>query len=444
MKLKKAGAMFLAWLTVMMVPLSASAKDWESDDFSIEVPDGLYVFTADTPVSDPSWGLAGISDPAATLKLFQPSKDQGMNALVNFVGEGGSPSIILTKKTSEESWNIFNLADISEEEQEEFLGTLSGAPENFTVQTQLVRTGEIPFVHLAYDSTDAFAETSEVGEMHERVYGTVLNGYMLTFNATAQGRGITPEEENLLEQVASSMKITHLLTKEEVEAANQIPPEQLAQTLIILGVFVLLIILSVVFVKMRGKQEKKQKKEMADRLSAYHREHPSGTEIQGDLLFANVTECSDEALRTFSVYHAYVKNLPSMLFGIAMGVALLVLILISNSEWWMILLAVALIVYQGYKIVTASSAVEKVQRKIYGQGREKKARYAFYGEAFRVSGIQSAMAYPYFQITDIRRHKNYIYLYYGPDNAYIIELNGFAAGGGDRFPDFIKSRTAAK
>ena len=446
MKLKRAGIFFLLFILTAM-PLSVSAAEWVSEDFTIEQPENLYAFTAETPIDDPAWNLAGITDPTSVLKLFSEDKKEVMNAVVNFVGENGSPNILVTKKASEESWKIFNFSEISKAEQEEFVKTLSAPPENFDVTTDIIHKDKISFFSIRYDSLDSFQSmqgTEQVTEVHEQVYATIFNGYIVTFNMHVQGRDFQEDEVKILEDIAFSLKITNPITKEQAEEARKIPPEEIYKTFFILGAFIVLIAGSIIFIKIRSKKEKKFKKDMAERLSAYRRKNPNGTEISGEMRFANLTDCSNEVLRTFSIYHAYIKNITEIIVGVGLSLLLVALTIIGQSEWWMILGAVALFGYQAFKIVTASSAIEKVQRKVYGATNTRNAKYAFYDTAFRVGGVQSAMAYPYFQITDIRRYKNYFYLYYGPDNAYIVDVNGFENGDKDEFYRFIKEKMAEK
>ena len=70
-----------------------------------------------------------------------------------------------------------------------------------------------------------------------------------------------------------------------------------------------------------------------------------------------------------------------------------------DADWWIKLLAVGIVVYYGYKIFNMPHTLEKVQRKVFDRGVSSTAHYAFYDEAFRVSGVQSASMFPYFQIT---------------------------------------------
>ena len=101
------------------------------------------------------------------------------------------------------------------------------------------------------------------------------------------------------------------------------------------------------------------------------------------------------------------------------------------------LAAVAVSGYYAYKLAFMPTSIEKIQRKVYGRGPSQTAHYVFYPEAFRVSGIQAASVVPYFQLTDLRRKGQYLYLYYGPDNAYMVDQYGFTQGEAEEFARFI-------
>ena len=109
-----------------------------------------------------------------------------------------------------------------------------------------------------------------------------------------------------------------------------------------------------------------------------------------------------------------------------------------DAAWWMKLVAIAIAAYYAYKVIGMAATVEKIQRKVHGRGQSQTAHYTFYPEVFRVSGIQSASVIPYFQLTDLRRKGQYLYLYYGPDNAYMVDQYGFTQGEFEEFVDFIQ------
>jgi len=186
------------------------------------------------------------------------------------------------------------------------------------------------------------------------------------------------------------------------------------------------------------------KAKLAAQLTEYHKTHGDNEVIQGEMLFANSTDCTKEAIHDFSMYQCYVKGLGSIVIGLFLCASALIVSFALNGEWWVKLLAVGVAVYYGYKIFNAPHVMEKTQRRVYDRGVSSTAHYAFYDEAFRVSGIQSASVFPYFQITDVRRHKQHLYLYYGPENAYMVDKNGFSKGSYEEFVKFLAEKTGKK
>lgn len=91
----------------------------------------MYTFTPSTPVDDPSWALAGVADAQGKLEEYRD-----MGGVVEMVSEDGETSILLTQSTTDDSESIFNLEDLTEEEQAEFL---DGLAQTKTDEIQLER-----------------------------------------------------------------------------------------------------------------------------------------------------------------------------------------------------------------------------------------------------------------------------------------------------------------
>ena len=81
--------------------------------------------------------------------------------------------------------------------------------------------------------------------------------------------------------------------------------------------------------------------------------------------------------------------------GALLCLVTLVISFLVDAEWWLKLLTFGVVVYYGYKIVSAPHTLEKIQRRVFDRGVSSTAHYAFYDEAFRVSGVQSASVFPY-------------------------------------------------
>lgn len=430
MRIKRVIATVLTFLMLASLSVTASAAMWQGEDYEVSVPEGMVVLTPDTSLLSEDWEKVGILNPEEALKTYEE-----MSGKANFINEGGKISILLTQKTSSTSQEIFNLSEATEERKASVLDELSqSSAEGITIEKGWLEGAEMPFFWI-----DIKGEINAT-TVHERLYGTMLNGYTLVFDSYTEGE-LSAETIETMESIVKSLHVTNMVNKADfMEQARK----DALPTFIILGLLVVMIVGGVIYVILRNKREKKQKAEMTRRISEYHRKSAERGEPTEAAVFVNATEVTFPAIRKFSIYHSYIKNIIQLAFGVVLCVAMIVLAVIYATEWWMILIAVVLAGYYAYKVLTSSMGVEKAQKDIYTRGSSSLARYSFYNNEFRVSGFQSTSLYPYFQILDVREHDGYIYLYYGPDNAYILGKNDFSIGKAEKFVDFINEKRKEK
>lgn len=418
----------MVMLTLLMLVVPAYAQTWEGEDYTFEVPDDLYILTKDTSITDPVWELAGFESSMEQLETYEE-----MNAKANFVSLGGSINILVTQKASDASKGIHSINEATPEEKEQVLEHLAQTESGeIKIEREWISTPEIDFFRL-----DIRGMAIEDEEVHELIYGTMINGYTLVLDSYSLGGEISPETDAMMRKLVESFHITNAITKEEANLATR---RAMIPSLIILAVLVLLIVFLVVFTSYRSKKDKRVKKQMADKLAAYRQKHGNQSVPEGEPIYMNTTEVSFDMIRKFSIYHSYIKNLPGILGGLFLCIAMIVLTVKFASEWWVMLLSFGLAIYYIYKLITTSTKVEKVQKDIYTRGKTSLAKYSFNDESFGVSGYQTARAYPYFQITEVREYGGFFYLYYGPDNAYILDKSEFSMGKSDEFGEFIKGK----
>lgn len=427
MKPKKTAAALFAVLLCLSLCLTASAAEWEEEDFTFTVPEEfVYSFHQGTPVSDASWALAGISDPSSQLQEYQ---ERGI--LADLYTEDGA-CMKVQRQDNATTESIYNLKELTEEERTAFLENQTDLQDDrLKVSSGYIDVDGQPFFYRRLDGD------LEQGEAHELQYGTVFNGHSISFATYAEGKPLPQEWVDLLESTVSTVKLTNVLEKPEPEPVN------VALLLSLLGLIVVIIVAPFVYIPIRNKLDKKRKEAMAERLSEYRKTYGEEDSL-GSVRFVNETDCTKEAVHTFSLYHSYGKNLATLLLGGAMCMAAIAAVFLFDLTWWLKLLAVGAGVYYAFKAFNMGNAVEKVQRKVFSRGVSSTARYTFYDNGFRVAGIQSASIYPYFQITGLRRHGHYLYLYYGPDNAYLIDQYGFSQGEFEDFLKFIREKTTSK
>lgn len=428
MKRNKRAAAFAAALLIALLPLGALAETWATEDYSFQAPEGAVELTLSTPLDDPGWALAGVADPQTKLEEFQD-----MGTVVNFVSEEDGTSLLVMEKASDYCESVYNLSALDEAGRQEVLDYLTQSQnESVQVEGELCQPGgDLWFYRISYQVA------AEDTTAYELVYGTIVNGIALNFDIFQQGEPISAQQEEMALAAVESLQFTQILEK----PVTTMDPQSLVLTFVLLAVLVLAIVVPFIYFPLRNRREKRRKAQLAEQLSRFHKEYGDGEDIEGSIRFANATDCTKEAIHTFSVYQAYLKNLPTIIVGVALCLIMLVTAFVLDAGWWLKLIALGVAGYYGYKIGTAGQATEKVQRKVFGRGVSDVARFAFYDQAFRVSGIQSASVFPYFQITAVRRHSHYLYLYYGPENAYMVDQYGFTLGEYQDFVQFLKEKT---
>lgn len=423
-------AALLALVLLLALPLSAAAETFSTEDFTIEIPEGMYQFGPTTSVDDPSWALAGVADPTTKLQTYQD-----MHGIAELITQDGETSILIMQNQTDTTESIFSLRDLSEEDKEKFLdGTMQSKSEDILVEKYSIDVNGQPFYRLRVDGS------SEGMEYHEVQYATIINGYSLGFDIYGGDETVTQEQEDMLLGIVESITFSEILEKPETTITLQ----DYVVVAAVLVLLVMVILVPVVYVPIRNRKEKRLKAKLAEQLTQYHKDHGTSEKDLGELRFVNSTDCTKEAIHSFSLYQSYVKNLGSLLIGGVLCVAAFIVAFALDAEWWGKLLVVGIVVYYGYKVFSMPHTLEKIQRRVYDRGISSTAHYAFYDEGFRVSGIQSASVFPYFQIVDLRRHGHYLYLYYGPENAYMVDKFTFSLGQYEDFVKFICEKTGKK
>lgn len=423
-------AALLALVLLLALPLSAAAETFSTEDFTIEIPEGMYQFGPTTSVDDPSWALAGVADPTTKLQTYQD-----MHGIAELITQDGETSILIMQNQTDTTESIFSLRDLSEEDKEKFLdGTMQSKSEDILVEKYYIDVNGQPFYRLRVDGS------SEGMEYHEVQYATIINGYSLGFDIYGGDETVTQEQEDMLLGIVESITFSEILEKPETTVTLQ----DYVVVAAVLVLLVMVILVPVVYVPIRNRKEKRLKAKLAEQLTQYHKDHGTSEKDLGELRFVNSTDCTKEAIHSFSLYQSYVKNLGSLLIGGVLCVAAFIVAFALDAEWWGKLLVVGIVVYYGYKVFSMPHTLEKIQRRVYDRGISSTAHYAFYDEGFRVSGIQSASVFPYFQIVDLRRHGHYLYLYYGPENAYMVDKFTFSLGQYEDFVKFISEKTGKK
>lgn len=433
MKIRKFLSLVLAAALVMALPFSAAAETYTASDFTFTLPEEfVYTLTPAVPETDALWALAGVADPVGTIDEY---RDNGV--LAEFFTEDGK-SFKLRENTTSYTEAVYHLSSLTEEEQADFLEnrlTRSQSDDAVVEKSYLTVDGQ-PFYRVQIDVSRAGEEA------HELLYGTIINGRTIAFDLYKAGDAPGEDEIARLEQAVQSVRFTNLLPKPEPKEMNPV----LLWGLLIL--MLLVILAPAVWLPVRRRMVKKQKAEMAQRLTEYRNNHEG--EPSGPVLFVNETDCTKEMIHAFSLYHAYRKNIVSLLLGGALCLVMLLIVFLFDLTWWVKVLAAGVTLYFAYRAINMPRAIERAQQKVFSRGVTSTARYAFFENGFRISGIQSTNIYPYFQILSVKRNGHYYYLYYSQDNVYPVDVYGFSKDEDDavvkagEFERFIKEKLSQK
>lgn len=424
----------LVLTAALCLPVSAAGATYTipNTGMTITLPEGASILSSDTPSSDPAWADAGILDVGQKLTEMSQS-----GILAEIHAFDNACVIAVSTKSSDYSQAVFNLNDLTEEQKESFMDRMkpSSADEQTGGTITWVDHEQIPFFCIDIHST----AIDEKGTVYERLYATLYNGMIVSFDLY-NGRTEIPEEyDALMRAIVDSAVIAEFQTS---PSQAELTPEALWM-LIVLALLIVMIVTFFVHRSISNKRDKRAKAAMADRLAAY-RQTKIGREDEGDgaLRFVNETEHSDNAIKIFANFHAYRRQLLIPVFTIVIGLVALYVVWKSGSSdnWWMLLLLAACVVFCTYKIATAGTNITKALMRSYGKLRSRKAVYYFYEGDFRITGLQASNLHPYFQITRLYETKAYFYLYFGEDNTYFISKDGFKQGDVDSFRAFMKEK----
>lgn len=427
MKRKRMISALLVLLLCAFLPVFASAEAspnvWEGEDYRLTLPEEVvYTFSPDVSFDDPSWVRAGIGDPASILAEYDE-----MGVVADFYTEGRTENVRVLTNTSTSSGNMYDLKDLSDTERQSILDGVESQSDDVTVEKGFVTIHDQPFYRIQIDSVSA------LGEVHELQYGTIVNGHTLTILAVSETE-LTEAQVALLEKIANTAEITQRVPKPEPD------PIRIAMLWGMLIILVAVVVVPFLYIPLRNRRDKREKAKSAEMISRYRQTHTDENSY-GAVRFVNETECVREAVKEFSRYHAYGKNLPVLVLEGALCALVLAASFLLDLTWWLKAFAVGVTAYFAYRAVSMPGNVERVQQKVFSRGVSSTARYTFFEDGFRVAGIQSASVFPYFQITAVKRHGHYLYLYYGLDNAYLVDQYGFSLGSFEEFVGFISEKT---
>ena len=166
--MKKVLCALLALALVLALPFSAAAETFSTEDFTMEIPEGTYVFTPTTSTEDPNWAMAGVANPESELSTLAE-----MNGVAELVTEDGETTILVQQQESDQTQAYFNLRYLTEGQQADFLDAImQSQTDEITVDKYYLDVDGQPFYRIRIDGT--YQETG----YHELIYGTIVNGFV--------------------------------------------------------------------------------------------------------------------------------------------------------------------------------------------------------------------------------------------------------------------------
>lgn len=429
-------AIFMLAVVFCLPALADSAAPTEytipDTNMTVTIPEGATVLSADTPAGDASWSKAGILD--ASEKIEEMQKNGISAEIINANGD----TIAVAAKSSTYASSVFNLNDLDENGKKDFLKYME--PSSMDGST----TGTITWYdheQIPFFKIDICAESIEDEPVYERLYGTLYDGKIVSFDLYGGTSEISEETDAFMRAVVDSAVISAFAEKPTVE--NGLSSQSIA-TLSAVGVLIVLLVVYFVTTHSRNKREKQQRKETADRLAEYRRAKQDNEDAgTGALRFVNETDHDDAAIKTFANYQAYHLQIFMPVFTVILSIiALYVVWQLGNfdSNWWVMLLLAGFAIYSLYKLATASTNTAKALMRSYGKLRSRRAAYYFYDGDFRITGLQASNLHPYFQISRMYETNDYFYMYFGEGNTYFIRKEGFKEGDADAFRAFMKEK----
>ncbi len=410
------------------VQVQAKVQDFPELYLELNVPDDTIILTKDTPDTDGQWKAAGITDPKTEKDNFDK---MGVKAIL--YDPNTKTTVRLLQKQSSDTKEIFNLSQLPEEELNEFLDGLAASDdENTKTSIEKYPGGETTFFRYSIEMTQEGKPLTEI------IYGTIVNGCTVSFDAYSEN-STKPLDESFMKELVTGTHFTRFLNKTEVEKQERDSVIRLAVGFVIL---VAIIILLILISKNKSKKQKALKERKTEALTKFYKEQKQKEEqnIKDSVLFVNRTQYSEDVFKNFYYYNEIIKKWKFWLTTAALFLVILVLLYHSKSALLGCTIAVILmfvfVYYQGIRI---EKSVGRTM-KIYEKNKSMEAIFTFYESYFTLSGIQYISKYSYTQISEIKKYKDYIYIYFSPEKAFYLKKDGFEQNTDD-FIKFIKQRT---
>jgi NADH:ubiquinone oxidoreductase subunit 6 (subunit J) len=410
--------------------VQAKVQSFSALYMEVTLPENVIILTPETSNIDPMWGEIGITDPAAEKKTMQ---EMGVQAVL--YDPTTAATVRVMSKHNSDSDEVYNLSLLSEDELTAYLDKIfATTDENTTYTIEKYEHSELPFYRLDLHLSKEGTEYSEV------VYGTIANGYSISYDIYEKNN-TEPLDESFIKEVVSGTHFTDFLDKAEVERQQR---KALTNLIIVVCGFLVLLVAFFVLRSRSRKKENLKKKVKTEALSRFFTAQRQNEEqnIKDTPIFSNRTKYSEDLIKTFYTYDRVWKRLKLWIATVAI-LLLLIASFYSTGSIYVCIIAVgvaAVFVYQYYS-QTEKAILREV--KAYKSSKNSEALFTFYEDYYTLSGIQSSSKYPYIQVTEIKEYKEYIYIYLGSERAHYLAKDGFEHGL-EEFKSFMSGKVNTK
>ena len=169
-------------------------------NMTVTIPEGATVLSVDTPAGDAAWSKAGILDASEKIKEMQKN-----GTTAEIIAANGD-TIAVAAKSSDYANSDFNLNNLDEKGKKDFLKYME--PSSMDGSTTGTITwydhAQIPFFMI-----DICAENiKEEGPVYERLYGTLYDGKIVSFDLFGDTKEISEETDAFMRAVVDSAVIS--------------------------------------------------------------------------------------------------------------------------------------------------------------------------------------------------------------------------------------------
>ena len=440
-RLKKITALLLMLvLTAALFAVPATAEEklvtQEFPDLmlTLQLPEDTIVLTQNTSLLSEDWTLAGIEDPSKAIEEYK-----SVGVVAELVTTDLVHHVRLIKGVTDKTESVFTFNDYTKEDLDEYFASLAATDSEYVAMT----CEAYPHEQTTYFVLDTKAlEGKTPTPFREIVWGTIVNGYTTGFSIYAEDGVISDEQIALAENLVNTSRFTELLER----PTTTYSPTEIIITLVFTLGLVALMVGFLMWSILRRRRMKEDAKAYAEQITSFRKaqQEPNHTPHEVAAVFANRTEHNDAAIMTFAKYQAYFHRPVNLVYYLLISLTGLLICLVSNDEWWILLVMLGVFGYCLYYIINLPTKIGNRIREVFRKMPNRTAVFTFFENDFRLSGIQAPSLYPYAQITEVREHGDYFYLYFGEETTYYLRKDQFTLGSADEFARFMHGKMGKK